>query len=177
MNANKILNIIALKVIWLLAVIGAAKGIIWPSLIAVFCFGIWQLSPKRKHKNDALFICLAVPTGFLLDSIWQTSSLISFSSGNNHVAPIWILGLWAAFALTFNHSLAWLKSRPILAVCFGAFGAPISYFAAHNLGALTYPNGLLAACICLSISWSLVIFFFTQYEKFSALQLNTESFK
>lgn len=174
---NNIINILALKIIWLLAVIGAANGIIWPSLLGVLCFAFWQLSPSRKHRNDMLFVCLAIPIGFCLDSLWQTVALIDFASGFNYAAPTWIIGLWASFALTFNHSLSWLKTRPLMAVLFGAFGAPISYYAAHKLGALTYPNGFVNACIYLSITWSLVILFFSQYEKLSLLRLKAQSSK
>ena len=37
-----------------------------------------------------------------------------------HGAPLWILALWAAFALTLTRSLAWLMRRPWLAALFGA---------------------------------------------------------
>jgi len=138
---NNIINIVALKLTWLAAVIGASNGMVLPSLIAVACFGLWQLSQNRRHKNDVLFICIAFVIGFILDSAWQVFGLIDYATGFTFTAPVWILSLWIAFSLTtFNHSLSWLKTRPILAVLFGMVGAPVSYYAGHKLGALDYPN-------------------------------------
>ena len=47
-----------------------------------------------------------------------------------HGAPLWILCLWAAFALTLTRSLAWLMRRPWLAALLGALGAPLAYASA-----------------------------------------------
>lgn len=168
---NNIINIVALKLTWLAAVIGASKGMVLPSLVAVACFALWQLTQNRRHENDFLFICIAFVIGFILDSAWQAFGLIDYASGFSFIAPIWILCLWIAFAMTFNHSLSWLKTRPILAVLFGMIGAPVSYYAGHKLGALNYPNSITQASVFLGVSWGLIVLFFSQFEKMNFTKL------
>lgn len=162
---NNIINFIAFQVIWLIAVIGAANEFIWPTIIAVFGFVIWQLSPKRRHPNDIRFVIYAIIFGLILDSIWQMSGLIKFKLALPYIAPVWILLLWVTFALTFNHSLTWLKKNAYFPIIFGLIGAPLSYYAGTRLQAISYPEGALFISILLSASWALVIFFFVQYDK------------
>ena len=163
------INFIALQVIWFVAVIGASNNTIWPACILVILFAIWQLSPKHRHPDDFKFIAFALIIGFVLDSVWQMLGYIRFSApfpGADMVAPVWILLLWVAFAMTFNHSLAWLKKRPILSLFFGFIGAPLSYFAGVKLGALTYPNGAIQISIMIGTAWAFVTYFFAQYHTF-----------
>ena len=68
--------------------------------------------------------------------------------------PIWIVILWILFAITLNHSLAWLKGRTSLAMLFGLMGGPLVYLAGEKLLAVTIasPNTL----IVLAIGWALI---------------------
>jgi len=91
---NNIINIVALKLTWLAAVIGASKGMVLPSLVAVAFFALWQLTRNRRHENDILFMCIAFVIGFILDSAWQAFGLINYASGFSFIAPVWILALW-----------------------------------------------------------------------------------
>ena len=47
-------------------------------------------------------------------------------------APVWIVGLWMAFALTLNHSLRFLRQRPALALVLGTAAGPLAYWIAAN---------------------------------------------
>jgi hypothetical protein len=174
-NQNNLINIVAFKAIWLTAVIGASNNLVYPTFILVFLFTFWQLQPKRRHPNDVLFIFLALPIGYVLDSIWQATGLIHYNAGNGYCAPTWILFLWITFAQLFNHSLSWLKKSPVAAALFGGLGGPISYYAGHKLGALEYPTDFATASFLLSISWSAVVLFFTQYEKYPILNYLTKT--
>ena len=166
MHFDKIINFIAFQVIWLIAVIGAGNEILLPTVLVVVAFCCWQLSARRRHKNDLPLIICAILSGLLLDSIWQATGLIEFKLSLPLIAPIWIILLWITLALSINHSLAWLKKNIWLAALFGAIGAPLSYFAGSKLGALTYPQGLLMINILLSLSWAIVMPLFTHFERF-----------
>lgn len=164
---NNLINFIALQVIWLIAVIGASKDMIWPSAIMLIIFLFWQLSPKRRHPDDFKFIGLSFLAGIILDSTWQLLGHINFNAPLpifSFISPLWIVFLWIAFALTINHSLAWLKKYPILAVLLGFIGAPLSYFAGVKLGALSYPNGPILISLMIGTSWALIMYFFSQYH-------------
>ena len=166
MNVNKVINFIAFQVIWLIAVIGATNEILLPTILIVAAFCWWQLSPKRRHKNDLALIVFAILTGLLLDSLWQATGLIEFKLSIPLVAPIWIILLWITLALCINHSLAWLKKSICFAILFGALGAPLSYYAGSKLGALSYPQGLFMINVLLSLSWAIVMPLFTHFERF-----------
>lgn len=177
MSINKIINFIAFQIIWLIAVIGAANELIWPTIIIVGLFCVWQLSPKRRHKNDLRLVIFALITGLILDSTWQASGLIQYQLSLPFIAPIWILSLWVCLALGINHSLAWLKKSLWLPILFGAIGAPLSYLAGNRLGALSYPDGLLMINILLSISWAAVMCGFTQFDRlFTKLSSNKNEY-
>ena len=62
--------------------------------------------------------------------------------------------LWMFFAMTLNHSLAWLSQKIYISILFGALGGPLAYIAGEKLGAIT----LLSAnsIITLSIGWAFI---------------------
>jgi hypothetical protein len=67
-------------------------------------------------------------------------------------APLWILALWASFAMTLNGSLRYLQGRLGMAVILGAVGGPLAYLGAArgwHAVSLVAPAGrglLLVAC-------------------------------
>jgi hypothetical protein len=72
-------------------------------------------------------------------------------------APVWIIALWMSFALTLNHSLAWLKSHPALAALLGAIGAPLAYWAAaRGWGALAFAAQPALALGMLAVAWAIL---------------------
>jgi len=64
-----------------------------------------------------------------------------------------LLAMWALFATTINHSMAWLKDRYFLALILGAIFGPLAFIAGENLGAVVFvdrPKALAA----LALGWS-----------------------
>lgn len=59
--------------------------------------------------------------------------------------PVWLWLLWPLFATLLHHSLAWLWSRPRLAVVGGAIGGPLSYYAGAELAGVSLAPWLLPA--------------------------------
>ena len=55
------------------------------------------------------------------------------------VIPLWLVGLWLGFAGTLRHGLNYFVKRPALAALAGAIFAPLTYFAAARLGAVSFP--------------------------------------
>lgn len=157
-NKN-VINFVAFQLIWLAAVLGAAKQIVWPCIVFTALFAAWQLSPKQRHPNDSRLLLIALPIGLVADSFWQISGLVQYASAGplSPLAPIWIMMLWVAFALTFNHSLAWLKSKLWLAALFGLFGSPLSYWAGSRLGAMSYLHNPWWVSIAFGISWAGIV--------------------
>jgi hypothetical protein len=73
-------------------------------------------------------------------------------------APLWILALWVAFALTLTRSLAWLQGRLLLGMVLGAIGAPLSYWsAARGWQAVRFPAPAIAGFAGLALGWALAM--------------------
>lgn len=137
-------NVIGFQLVWLATVAGAGMGLWWPGLLVLAVFAAWQLGCSHCPKADLKLVAAAVGLGLLVDSAWIWLGLLHFATPLpwDWLAPLWILVLWAGFALTLNHSLAALRQRPLLAVAFGALGGPLAYwFAGHTWKAATFTEG------------------------------------
>ena len=71
-----------------------------------------------------------------------------------HGAPLWILCLWASFALTLTRSLAWFMRRPWLGALLGALGGPLAYAsAARGFAAVEFVPPAARAVAGLALGW------------------------
>jgi len=101
---------------------------------------------------------VAIVIGFICDS-----SILQFGLLNVKttfplpaVAPIWMLILWADFALAVNNSLGWLHDRYWLAAFFGAVGGPAAYLGGAALGAAELGASQLVVITSLSMLWAVI---------------------
>lgn len=153
------INAIFFQLVWIASVGGAARGAWWAGPLAVGVFAAYQFARGGHAKADVLLILLAIALGFAADSLLVQYHFASYAAAlpSDRYAPIWILALWANFALTLNHSLAWLQSRPWLAAALGAIGAPLSYFfAARSWHALTLADPLATTLALPAAIWAIV---------------------
>ena len=99
---------------------------------------------------------MALLIGIVWDSALVMLGWLDFSSGFfiAGVAPYWILALWALFAITLRHSLAWLQARLLTAAVVGAIAGPLAYWGGLRLGAVILVEPL-QALVALSIGWGL----------------------
>ena len=158
-SASNIVNALLFQATWFACVIGGAHSILWPALLSCGALMFWQLSPKRRHPSDVLLVIVAIVLGSVIDSLWIQGGFLSYQHQwpLKNTAPAWIIILWAAFALTINHSLNWLKLNPLLPALAGLIGAPLSYVAGEKLGAIKYQSDGLFVCSSIGIVWALVV--------------------
>ncbi len=157
---NIIINFIAFQIIWALAVFGAAYDVLWPCYLFTLMFAIWQLLPKNRHSNDLRVVAYSLVIGFILDSAWQMFGMVTYANANSFipVAPLWIMCLWLAFALTFNHSLRWMKPKPMVIILFGLIGSPISYWAGSRIGAMDYIADMRLVSVVFGVAWAITLY-------------------
>lgn len=157
---NIVVNAALFQVVWFATVAGAGAGLWWTGLPALAVFVAWQLRSSRWPRADLVLLGCGVLLGLILDSLLIAGGWLRFASPqpSPQFAPIWILVLWAGFALTVNHSLAFLKHRPLLALAFGALGGPLAYLGAERLFAAVAftapPAQVLGA---LAIAWAIAM--------------------
>lgn len=153
-------NAIGYQVVWFAAVAGAGRGWWWAGPAAFLVFAAWQLAVSDVRRADAVLLVAAGAVGFTLDSLWAGSGLLRYATPvpSATFAPVWIVALWMAFALTLNHSLALLKTRIGLGLALGALGGPLAYaVAAHTWNAVAFGVSETTALLSLALGWSLAL--------------------
>ena len=149
-------NMVAFQVVWLAAVGGAGRGAWWCGPLALVLFAAWQLPTSRWPRADALLMLVAALAGFAIDTLWTQAGLMQFVQPVpwSGAAPVWIVALWMGFALTLNHSMAVLKSKPWAAAALGAIGGPVAYLVAQDAWqAVTLSAPQWQALAALAIAW------------------------
>ena len=73
------------------------------------------------------------------------------------LAPLWLIGLWAAFGTLLQTAFRPVERRPILAALLGAIFGPAAYIAGDRIGALRIiePFGLHLAA--LALIWAITL--------------------
>ena len=152
-----VINLVLFQLVWFGCVIGAAHDQLLPGVLALGLLLLWQSLPRNRADGDLKLLIIAAVLGTLLDTLWIQFNFLHFRLPLPHaqIAPAWIVMLWIGFALTLNHSLAWLKRRYIIATVFAGIAGPLSYFAGERLGALHFQTELWRAITALSISWAI----------------------
>jgi len=64
--------------------------------------------------------------------------------------------MWALFATTINHSMAWLKNRYFLALLLGAVFGPLAFIAGESLGAVVFLDRTMALTL-LAAGWAVLM--------------------
>ena len=102
----------------------------------------------------ATFVC-----GLLLDGALAVTGWLQYASPLLALpAPIWILSLWLAFAMTLNHSMVFLRGKPLLAAGLGGIGGPLAYLgAARGFDAVVFTTPAWHAIALLSVGWAVAL--------------------
>jgi hypothetical protein len=149
-------NILGFQIVWFLCVHGAAQASILPGLIASIAFAVAVSLLSTNRKRDFITLSLALPIGFIMDSLLAQSGLISFSYAlpSENWAPVWILCLWLGFSFTLNHSLQSIYAKPLAIFLFGFLGAPLAYaIAANKFDAMSFNGDVLSALLAIALVW------------------------
>lgn len=156
MKRDVVVNALAFQAIWFAFVAGAAHGWWWIGFALLVPFAAWQLARSAWPRADVALVLTAAALGFAIDTSFAMSGLLDYASPLpwRGVAPAWIVGLWVGFALTLNHSLAFLKPRLVVATLLGAVSGPFAYWIADRAWhAIAIPAPKLPAFVALAVAW------------------------
>ncbi len=150
---SRIVNLLLFQGVWFLAILGAAAGNGWIGAAGLGIFVIVHHLTSPTAKADCQLALLACLIGAFAETTLVQTHLVSYASNTpfSGFAPVWLLSLWAAFALTMNGCIAWLQNRLVLASFFGATGGPLSYFGGLKLGAATTESETILLLIIAAI--------------------------
>jgi hypothetical protein len=153
---SSLLQFLAYQAVWFAAVMGAGAGLAWPGIVAGAVFVVASLAVSKRPGNDVRLIGIALALGVLLDGGLSTAEWLAHATSSPSLfgAPAWILALWAAFALTFTRSLAFLQARPVAAFALGAVFRPLAYWgAAQGWSAVMLAAPTARVLIALALGW------------------------
>jgi hypothetical protein len=173
---DKALNAIGYQVIWSMGVLGAARGTPAWGIAAALLFVLVQWSLSRYRRNDLVLLVVSVTLGIAIDGAFNTSGWLHYASAQPALlAPAWVLAIWAAFALTVNHSLQFLQGRPLLAALLGAIGGPLAYIGAARLGAVTWAAPSVQLTLALAVAWGVAVPLLAEIARFTRPAMSTQS--
>jgi hypothetical protein len=153
----KIANAVGYQLVWLISVVGAAHGSLYAGPVAAVVFASMVLGLGKQRQADLRLLPLVLAIGLLVDSGWIALGWLDYSAPwpSPQFAPAWIVGIWLAFSLTLNHSMAFFKGRYALAALFGAVGGPLAYWSAsHGLGAVHFDAPASTVLSGLCVGWA-----------------------
>lgn len=151
------LNLLAFQIGWWTVVLSAAAGMPSLGMAVVGALLILHLRRVRPYPGEALLIILTALIGLALESLLQASGWVTYAGDGPTawLAPLWMVALWANFAMTLNVSLPPLRNRPGLAAVLGAVGGPAAYWGGAELGAMTFVEPVSSLAI-LALAWALL---------------------
>lgn len=157
---SKILNAVLFQLIWFACVWGGASGRWWLAVASVIGFALWQVPRSARPKTELALMGAAVFTGLLVDTVYVVAGLVSYPQPGpwRGLAPVWIIALWVGFALTLNHSLAWLKDRPLAAALMGGLAGPLSFWiGVTRFAAAEFVAPAPLVLVILGAAWALLL--------------------
>lgn len=150
---SRLLNALLFQLGWFACVFGAQRP--WLLLIALGCLAahfIW-IAPWRAEWRLLAGVTLF---GSVLDSSLQQLGVFDFA-GTSPLLPAWLALLWALFATTLRHSLAWTARPWWLGAVLGGLSGPLSYYAGARLAGVALPLGTGTTLLLLAIIWAGVL--------------------
>lgn len=160
---HKLINFILFQSIWFILILAAAHESFYGLVIGLLLILV-QYWHGKLMVPDFKLILASVIVGFAHDTSLNYFKFIQYNIDfNKYYSPFWIIGLWISFALTINHSLAWLGNKKLLQMIFGLIGGPLAYIAGEKLGAIYMINTM--TLYVLALSWACITPLLFQFKK------------
>ncbi|HEY2346224.1 MAG TPA: DUF2878 domain-containing protein [Xanthomonadaceae bacterium] len=156
----KIVNALGYQLVWIACVVGAAHGSLGGCLIATAVFAALVLGFGGQWRADLRLLPAVLLCGLVFDSAWIALGWMEYSAPwpSQSWSPPWILCIWIAFALTFNHSLVFLRRRYLLAALLGAVCGPLAYWgASRGPGAVRFEAPMAFVLAALGLAWAAML--------------------
>ncbi|WP_019938737.1 DUF2878 domain-containing protein [Bordetella sp. FB-8] len=154
-------NFLGYEAVWFAAVIGAGRGDALPGCISAAVFLAWQIMASDQRAADLRLSGIALLCGLLIDGGLSSLGWLRYAASGLSVppgAPLWILALWVAFAMTLNHSMAWLRGRPAWACALGLAGGPLAYWgASRGWQSVVFEAPVGRAVVWLAAGWGIAL--------------------
>ncbi len=146
-------NAVLFQLGWFACVLGAQRPELL--LVAGACL-LAHFALVERRAGELRVVGAATLAGCVLDSLLLNLGVFDFA-GDSRVLPLWLALLWALFATTLGHSLAWSARPWWLGSLLGALGGPLSYLLGARLAGVGLPLGLWPSLLLLALIWALLV--------------------
>lgn len=156
----KLANAAGYQCVWLCCVAGAGAADGWLGPLAAAIFAVIMIATGGQARNDLRLLALTVPLGAASDSLLAASGWLHYAQPwpSTMFAPAWIVAMWVAFAFTLNHSLSFLRQRPLLSALLGLTCGPLAYLGAERVfHAVVIATPILPPLFALSAGWAVLL--------------------
>lgn len=152
-------NLVFFKIVWAASLAGVVLGYAWLGLVMLGVFASWHAMASPTAKADFVLAGAAVMIGLVLDTLYVQGGLIAYRGELlwTGAAPLWILVLWANFALTMNGCLAWLGKRKAMAAALAFVCGPLSYYGGIAIGTATVTADEWKLFTAIGVAWALAV--------------------
>lgn len=169
-------NLVAFQVCWFTSVLGAAHGMPWIGPLVTATWLVAHVLAQRSAAAVEMKLVLAAAVlGWFADSALVLAGFLAFPEVTwlGGPSPLWMVGLWAAFAATLRHCLGWLRGRWLLAAILGAVGGPAAYLGGQALGAISVMGtpGAVAVSVQYAIAVPMLLLVLKRLESAAVLGL------
>lgn len=163
LNTKMILNAIGFQVVWFICVQGNNLNAAIATIALLF---FHQLIFRMNLKAWPILIAFSF-VGYLGDSVIANILHIQYTDGLTHLAPLWLLSLWLAFATTLNHSMQWLFKTPILTLLIALAFVPMSYLIGIKISGSFLHSAYALFYTIEGLWWAILLI---GYQKLSSFQ-------
>lgn len=156
----KLANAVGYQCVWLCCVAGAGAAYGWLGPLAAAIFAAIMICLGGQARGDLRLLALIVPLGVASDSLLAASGWLHYAQPwpSAMFAPMWIVAMWVGFAFTLNHSLAFLRRRPLWSALLGLTCGPLAYLTAERVfHVVVIATPILPPLIALAIGWAVLL--------------------
>jgi len=154
----KIYDLIGFKICWVLCAFCSTWDQPYLGPIVTLIFVLVHLYFVKFKLRDIKVILIAIMCGFVIDSLFFYTGLITYQGGiltEFSLSPLWILSMWAGFSLSMMYTLETIKEKYLISSLLGFIGGPLSYSAGQGIGSISVHT--TSSYIFLGIAWALVV--------------------
>jgi hypothetical protein len=143
---------------WWSAAILVQRELAWIATAILFSLVGFHLALHHK-RSEYITILIVALLGYSMDSLFHGLHLVDISpAGWKYLPHPWLLGLWALFATTVNHSMAWVFTKPLAAAVVGAVLGPATYYlAGEKFGLLSFASPLSWSLAWYAVAWAVLM--------------------
>lgn len=151
-------NLLTFQAAWIAGVGGASAGYWWLGPLVALVAALGTIAYTSQRSRLAWFLPAAAAGGYAADIGIARLGILEFAAPFPEAlpCPLWMGGLWLAFATTLNGALRFLQTRPVLAALFGLIGGPLALRAAVGLGAIRITGDPRLAYAIFAVEYALL---------------------